>query len=890
DPALGGTEDPTRLVIESAPVFRVLKSSQDMTGDPNVLRQGDTLHYTITIKNVGNDDATGAIMRDAIPANTTYVAGSTRLNGAVVPDNAGVSALVNGMLIDAPQDPTPGVMRADASDTQANVATITFDVVATPTVVDGTAICNQAFVSSLAHHVIDSRSDDPRTAVLNDPTCSVVGNLPLLYAEKKAALQTDLGTPGAVDPGDVVRYTITVYNNGNVPATGVVLTDAVPANTTYVANSVTLNGLPVGQPDGGVSPLIAGVNISSSDLTPPLPAAGQGTLSVGKSAVIQFDVRVNDGVPGGTLISNQGFVNTQQLPVLPTDGDGDPSNGPQPTIVVVGNGQQLSITKQVEVVGGGPALPGGQLEYVVRATNISTVPAISTVITDDLDSATPGYLRFVDQSATLNDSPSGITISGSVLTADYSGTYGPLPPGQTAVLRFRATLSPTLAMGTRVTNTAVVKWNNPLQTASASVSIDVGGITGVGLLSGTAWHDANFNKTLDTNERRLEGWSVELYRNGRLVHSVLTDATGVYRISGVAPNDGNEDKYELRFTRPGAGPNTAKLGKADSVFTNDLQRISDIVVQPGSNLQNLNLPIAPNGVIYNSMSRTPIAGAAVRMLDARSRTELPGSCFSDPAQQNQVTLSDGWYRFDIGFSDPACPSGSSYLLEVTTPSSGYVAGSSQIIPPKSDASTTAFSVPACPGSADDAIPATTQFCEVQPSELPPAASVLPRSAGTTYYANLRLDGSQPPGSSQIFNNHIPLDPILVGSIAISKTTPLLNVNRGQLVPYVITVNNISGQMLTASVVDRLPAGFAYIEGSALVDGVPTAPSVTGRELSWTGLVLAGTQVRTLKLLLAVGAGVTEGEYVNRAQAVNSVTGSPMSGEATATVRVVADPT
>ncbi len=52
-----------------------------------------------------------------------------------------------------------------------------------------------------------------------------------------------------------------------------------------------------------------------------------------------------------------------------------------------------------------------------------------------------------------------------------------------------------------------------------------------------------------------------------------------------------------------------------------------------------------------------------------------------------------------------------------------------------------------------------------------------------------LDDSQTPGSSQIFNNHIPLDPQLSGTIAITKTTPLLNVTRGQLVPYVDHVNN-----------------------------------------------------------------------------------------------------
>jgi hypothetical protein len=105
------------------------------------------------------------------------------------------------------------------------------------------------------------------------------------------------------------------------------------------------------------------------------------------------------------------------------------------------------------------------------------------------------------------------------------------------------------------------------------------------------------------------------------------------------------------------------------------------------------------------------------------------------------------------------------------------------------------------------------------------------------------------------------------------------------------VNNVAGLLLTdVSIVDRFPAGFSYVEGSGLLDGVPTEPSVAGGELRWNGLVIAGTQVRTVKLLLAVGAGVTEGEFVNRAQVVNGTTGGAMSGEATATVRVMPDPT
>jgi hypothetical protein len=91
-------------------------------------------------------------------------------------------------------------------------------------------------------------------------------------------------------------------------------------------------------------------------------------------------------------------------------------------------------------------------------------------------------------------------------------------------------------------------------------------------------------------------------------------------------------------------------------------------------------------------------------------------------------------------------------------------------------------------------------------------------------------------------------------------------------------------------VDRLPAGFSYVKGSALLDGVPTEPTVAGGMLTWKGLSLSLNQGRTVKLLVIVGAGVSEGEFVNHAQVVNGVTGNPMSGEVSATVRIVPDPT
>jgi uncharacterized repeat protein (TIGR01451 family) len=893
DPLVLGDEDPTRVQITSAPKFRVLKTSTYLGASTTVLRAGDRMRYTITVKNIGTENATGVVIRDQIPANTTYVPASTTLNGTQQNDNAqGISPLVDTIAIYAPENATAGVMRADASNTTTNVATITFDVTVYPDVADGTIISNQAFVSAVDFAIVDYPSDDPRTPIVNDPTRDVVGNLPLLFATKQAELLIDNGSPGIVDPGDTLKYTITMYNNGAIPATNVVLADNVPPFTTYVADSTQLNGLPYGQPDGGSSPLAAGIYVSSTDRTPPLPTAGEGTLSPQSSATVTFNLLVNAGTPSGTIIRNQAVVRTTEVPTTLTDGDGNPSTGPEPTVVVVGNGQQLQIVKEVAVVGGGPATQGATLEYTVRVTNISLVPALYVVITDDLNVPIPGYITLVPNSATMNGATTGITVANQLITADYSTNYGPLAPQGVVTLRFRAVINPALLDGTKITNTGTVKWNNPPQTASASVSIDVGAVVGSGILNGKAWHDANFNRTLEANELVLEGWTVELYRNNLLLRSVKTDANGVYRMSGIPPNYITGEQYELRFTAPDATSSTAKLGVAYSpMFTNGLQKISDIIVQFASNLQDLDLPISPNGVAYNSVTRVPAAGVTLRLLSATSGTTLPAACFDDPAQQNQVTLVSGYYRFDLNFSDPACPSGGNYLIDVSPPPTGYIGTYSQIIPPTSGSSTAAFNVPACPGGIDDALAATPDYCEVQTFEFAPTLAQRARSAGTRYHVHLKLDNNLVPGSSQIYNNHIPVDPDLQGVLQMSKTTPMLNVVRGQLVPYVITYKNVTDvPLFDVSIVDRIPAGFRYVAGSARIDNKAVEPAVAGRELIWSDLAVDRQETHEMLVILAVGAGVSEGEFVNRVQAVHMLTGSALSNEASATVRVVPDPT
>ena len=283
-------------------------------------------------------------------------------------------------------------------------------------------------------------------------------------------------------------------------------------------------------------------------------------------------------------------------------------------------------------------------------------------------------------------------------------------------------------------------------------------------------------------------------------------------------------------------------------------------------------------------------GAIVALVDVRNGQPVAASCFDDPNQQNQLTIGNGYYKFDLNFSDATCPSGANYLIQVTVPGATYASGVSEFIPPTSDPSTLPFNVPACSGSADDAVLATPLYCEAVASEFAPPPAVAARSAGTEYHLFLTLDSVRILGTSQLFNNHIPIDPRLDGAIAVTKTTPALNVTRGQLVPYTITVSNSFGANLNdVTIIDRFPAGFRYVEGSARFDGVPTEPAIAGRELTWDTLTLATDGRHEIQLLLAVGAGVTEGEFTNRALAVNSLTGTVMSAEAEATVRLVPDP-
>ena len=234
---------------------------------------------------------------------------------------------------------------------------------------------------------------------------------------------------------------------------------------------------------------------------------------------------------------------------------------------------------------------------------------------------------------------------------------------------FRRMIAADTPLGTTITNTGVVRWNNPQQSDSATSALDVGGTPGSAALNGRIWHDESLDLvyTADNENPQLD-WRVELYLNNLFVTSVTTDSDGLYHLTGTASKCKTSAvfmNFGFMHPEPESIPRQWVTLILFSPMAPRLLPISGVV--EGGNLQNLNLPLWPNGTIYNSVARVAVAGAGLKMVNAVTGVELPELCFDDPVQQNQVTTQNGFYKFDLNFSNAACPPGGSYLIDVTAP-------------------------------------------------------------------------------------------------------------------------------------------------------------------------------------------------------------------------------
>ncbi len=370
-------------------------------------------------------------------------------------------------------------------------------------------------------------------------------------------------------------------------------------------------------------------------------------------------------------------------------------------------------------------------------------------------------------------------------------------------------------------------------------------ILDIATLGGTVFRDLDSDDVLDATDPRLANWRVELLQNGTLLATQVVSSNGTYSFPDLRPGAG----YQLRLRHPD---------------TNVTYLVLDgITLASGDNILDRNLPVDPSGLMYDTDSRTVLAGVRISVVDG-SGNALPDVCVL-PGQQNQLTGTDGGYRVDVLLgAAPACPSGGTFALRFIAPAD-YVDGPSATIPPQ-------------PGALDPT---------GQPSPLRVQLQANPPSGAdsTRYFVQFILQSGDP----DVIHNHVAMDPVGNFDVRLIKRAAKRTASIGDLVAYNIEVRNVGARLLTGlSLTDLIPPGFRFVENSVRTQPETIGLTVTGeRPLLIGGLRVARGQIVRVSYLLRVGAGVGQGDYENR---VNATLGTaPIGNVASATVQIVSDP-
>jgi len=416
-------------------------------------------------------------------------------------------------------------------------------------------------------------------------------------------------------------------------------------------------------------------------------------------------------------------------------------------------------------------------------------------------------------------------------------------------------------------------------------------LTNPGSLCGQVFLDVNGDRANNDGRTGQPNWLVELTvigadGRGVVIANTRTDATGNYCFNNLPPGT-----YTVVFRNPTNGITGG--------------RRADVVVGTGTTIVNQDFPIDPSGIVFDNCTGQPIAG--VRFFMSGPPGFVPDIHLTDPAMQGQVVGADGFYQF---FLTPNAPAGIYTLTFIPPP--GY-SPNGQTTP-----QTTVLNATTCPIDPNPVAP-----CFVNPTTnvaafrtcggVPPSGGVGPGTGGTQivgeiirpgpiYFDRFLIvpigPGGGGPAPQDVLNNHLGLTALPTGTfIDLRKSTLKLNVVRGELVPYSLTMSSLTTRTLNnVFVVDTIPPGFRFIAGSARISGgsignvaVAIAPQVNGRNLAFPIARVAPTDVYSLSMLLAVGPGVGEGEYTNYAVVrAGGPLGGGLSNLAQAAVRVVAD--
>lgn len=386
-------------------------SSTDMaitkTG-PATANAGGTIAWTVTVINNGPDTEANAVLIDNLPAGTTF--------NAIV-QNTGPAATCS--------DPGPG---------NSGTVSCTFPPLTNGTSAQFTltANINATFTGTLNNTAtVNGANADPNT-LNNSATASAT-------VTTSADLTINKSGPATANAGTDITYTITLTNSGPSAAANVSLTDAVPANTTFVSESQTN-----GQLFSCSTPSVGG----TGTVTCTIASFGVG------SATFSITVHISPGAAGGTI------TNTAAVSSATTDPN---PSGNNPTVVTtVNRSADISVVKTAPA----SATAGTNITYNITVTNNGPSDAASVTMADTL----PPNTTFVSETQPTgpaficSNPPSGGT--GTV-----SCSIAALTSGTTATFAITVQISPAAPVGPSSNTATVTSTSDPNAGNNSSTAV-----------------------------------------------------------------------------------------------------------------------------------------------------------------------------------------------------------------------------------------------------------------------------------------------------------------------------------------------------------------------------------------------------------------------------------
>ena len=217
----------------------------------------DFISYAVTVVNNGSVSADNIVFKDTLPQGITFVTGSLMLDGVAYSD--------------ANANPTTGFNIGAIPAGMSRIVTFKVQVTSIPT---GNTVNN---IASFAYDFLINPNDQSSKQSGTDTTGAAVVTT---IAHANLSSVTKIVDKKSATLGDILTYTSTIPNTGNVDAINVTFTEPIPDKTQLVAGSIsaTVDSVPVSVNSGGITDTAINSNL--------------GTIPAGKQAVVVFKVKV----------------------------------------------------------------------------------------------------------------------------------------------------------------------------------------------------------------------------------------------------------------------------------------------------------------------------------------------------------------------------------------------------------------------------------------------------------------------------------------------------------------------------------------------------------------------------------------------------------------------